>query len=52
MVVFGVGWRTRVSQRVESLADGTKPPPDERWCGHIPVGKENSVAEKEEGSTR
>ena len=39
MVVFGVGWRTRVSRRVESLAYGTKPPPDERWCGHIPVGK-------------
>ena len=39
MVVFGVGWRTRVSRRVESLADGTKPPPDERWCGRIPVGK-------------
>ena len=39
-------WRTRVSLRVESLANDTKPPPDERWCGHIPVGKENRVAEK------
>ena len=26
-------WRTRVGQRVESLADGIKPPFDERWCG-------------------
>ena len=42
--VFGVRWITRVGQRVESLADGIKPPLDERWCGLKPVELENSTA--------